>query len=150
MNPAPRTVPGDPSDGDPWDRLKTLYLALIEALAEERHALAEADAGALESCVAHKNALCRALADAQRALTAETPSGSDDVTHGDPRVDEIRELARRAREQNGINGHMAHRARQTVRTLLDVLTGTEQPVYGPPQHDHQPPSTGVGHSRYQA
>jgi len=62
VNPVSRTVPPEPSDGDAWDRLKTLYLALIDALDEERRALAEADAGALESCVAHKNALCRALA----------------------------------------------------------------------------------------
>jgi len=141
----PLGSPPAASDGDPWDRLTALYQQLLDTLQQEREALARGDADALEVSVRHKDALCATIAEAQRALADRSETSSPAT---DPRRGELQALARRAREQNGINGHMAHRARQTVRALLDVLTGTEQPVYGSPQQDHQPPATGVGHPRY--
>lgn len=134
-------VTGGLGGADAHDYLVERFGVLLDVLLAERQALVLPGQADLQTLVERKEALCRDIARHQTTLLAAlAPTGflPESMT-------ELRSLAQRCRAENALNGRIAVRARNTVRTLLGVLTGDEpSSVYHKPGSDRPAPGT-AGH-----
>lgn len=125
------------------DRLLTDFTQLLETLEAERAALTERSPEALERVVPAKETLCAQIARDQQTLLGALGHGPAAEPEG---MGTLRELARRCRSENAVNGRIVNRARQTNKTLLGLLTGEPgADLYQPAGHDlpvSARPSTG--------
>jgi len=132
---------GGSGGADAHDYLVERFAALLDLLLAERQALVQPGQSDLQTLVERKEALCRDIARHQTTLLAAlAPTGflPESMT-------ELRSLAQRCRAENALNGRIAIRARNTVRTLLGVLTGDEPAsVYHKPGSDRPAPGR-AGH-----
>jgi flagellar biosynthesis/type III secretory pathway chaperone len=123
---------------DAHDYLVERFGVLLELLLAERKALVQPGQSDLQTLVERKEALCRDIARHQSTLLAAlAPTGflPESMT-------ELRSLAQRCRTENALNGRIAIRARNSVRTLLGVLTGDEPAsVYHKPGSDRPAPGS---------
>jgi flagellar biosynthesis/type III secretory pathway chaperone len=110
------------------NRLIARFTKLLTLLGEERTALVGRCPDTLAAVIERKEALCGEIAEDQQALLQHWRA------EGSPQAAlvELRELAERARTENALNGRIAHRARQTNRALLELLTGTADDLYDRP------------------
>lgn len=103
------------------DRLVDQFRTLLEILLAEREALVATSADRLQDLVSRKEALCTDIARNQNTLLEALKPA---VTLPDS-MGELRDLARRCRTENALNGRIANRARRRTRTLLSILTGED-------------------------
>lgn len=133
----------EPCPDTTCDRLVERFGVLLETLHAERAALVDRSPETLQEVVGRKEALCGEIDREQQQLLAHIRAGAP----APAAIGELRDLARRCRHENVLNGRIANRARHTTKTLLAILTG-EPPsdVYRPSGQELLPaPPSGAGH-----
>ena len=111
-----------------------LCTALKDVLAKERQCLADRDLEVLAQATQAKTALCAQI-DAAVASLGPAPI-SEQLANLDPaEADAVRPLhstlialAQANRDYNAANGKIVHRSQQSVRELINMLSGSEAEV----------------------
>lgn len=99
---------------------------LLQVLAAERIALIHHDTEELASITAQKQTICQAIQNTVQAHPEAQSLFESDTGHKT-----ITELALAAKESNIVNGKILHRSQQSVREILNILSGKSlEGLYG--------------------
>jgi len=114
---------------------------LVELLKVEKDALVDQDLEALAQLTENKQQLC---AQVEQQLQAVGPEPMSQRIAGRPEAERKRlyplhktliELARQIQDYNAVNGKIVRRSQQSVRELLNLMSGTDNgPLYGQQGH----------------